>query len=87
MRQPARADQPPHRARQQAEAVDVVLVAALEQQLQPDAHAEQVRAAVDRVADRVVEPGCLERGHRGTCRADAGDHDEPRVCDHVRVRR
>ena len=72
-------------AGQHAERLRPVLVARLEQQLQPEAHAEERLVRRDPADDRVDEAGVAEAVHRGRGRPDARDDDRVGAIDRVRV--
>ena len=65
----------PRPARQHAERHGAVLVAALEQQLEPEADAEERPIGGDPAPDRLDETGGVEPLHRRRGRPDAG-HDD-----------
>ena len=64
-----------HAAGHQPEARGVALVRVLEQQLHPDAHAEQRHAGRRTLARDGAEPGRPERGRTRPEGADAGQHE------------
>ena len=76
VRQAARALEARRGAGQEAEPGRVALLAAREQQLHADAHAEQVRAAAQRGHDRVHEAALAQSLHGRGGLPDAGDDHE-----------
>ena len=81
VRQAARALEQRGRAGEQAEPGRLALLAAGEQQLHPDAHAEEVGAVAQGAHDRVGEPALAQRVHRVRGLPDARDDDEARARD------
>ena len=68
-------------AGEEAEPGRLALLAAREQQLHADAHAEEVRAVAQGAHDGVGEPALAQRLHRVGGLPDARDDDEAGACD------
>ena len=74
-------------AGQDPQGLGAVLVAALEQQLEAEADAQERAIGVDPGPDRLEEAALAKPVHRRSGRADARDHQEVRVVDVVAGRR
>ena len=67
--------------------MDAVLLAEVEQQLQPEADAQARPARADGLDEGLAQPGPAQLGDGVPERPDAGQHDLPGAGDAVRVGR